>query len=38
MVHGLVNNEEVTSNQLVEDMFRDLGDDLNDANTIIVEE
>ena len=38
LVHGLVNNEEVTSNQLVEDMFRDLGDDLNDANTIIVEE
>lgn len=38
LVHGLVNNEEVTSNQLIEDMFRDLGDDLNDANTIIVEE
>lgn len=35
---GLVRNEEVSSNKLVEDMFRDLGDDLNDVNTVVYEE
>ena len=30
---GLVNGEEVESNKLVHDLFRDLGDDLNEVNT-----
>ncbi|MCM1217817.1 MAG: hypothetical protein NC548_25275 [Lachnospiraceae bacterium] len=33
LVASLIHGEEVSSNQLVEDMFRDLGDDLNEVNT-----
>lgn len=32
---GLFSGEDVSSNQLIEDMFRDLGDDLNEVNTTI---
>lgn len=34
MFTGLINNEEVSSNKLVYDLFKDLGDDVNDVNTI----
>ena len=37
LVSGLIHNEEVTSNQLVEDLFRDLGEDLNRVNTETIE-
>ncbi len=37
LVSGLIHNEEVTSNQLVEDLFRDLGEDLNQVNAETVE-
>jgi len=37
LVSGLIHNEEVTSNQLVEDLFKDLGEDLNQVNTETVE-
>lgn len=34
MLSGLMKGEEVNSNQLVHDMFKDLGDELNEVNTI----
>lgn len=38
LVQGLLNNEEVSSNQLVHDLFKDLGDDLDEVNTVDTEE
>lgn len=38
IVQGVINGEEVSSNQLVEDLFGDLGDDLNRVNTVYVDE
>jgi len=37
LVRGLIHNEEVTFNQLAEDLFRGLGEDLNQVNTETVE-
>ncbi len=33
MISSLVRGEEASSNKLIEDLFRDLGDDLNEVNT-----
>lgn len=36
LIVGLINGEEVSSNKLVHDIFMDMGDELNDVNTIRV--
>ena len=34
MISDLLRGKDTSSNKLVEDLFRDLGDDINNVNTI----